>query len=308
MRNAVTAITIALIALAAHAAGPARYQTAEDAALAEAKRWQASGEAKPFLSDDGMVIWPFGQYLPTMLCSTLVACDIQLEAGEVVVDKPKTGDPARWTISKMVSGPSTAEVMHVVVKPHVEGIETNLIIPTDKRVYQIKLKAGPKEGANYVPRMGFYYPEEIVAKWGRDAEKEKRRTAEKETRTVTDMGDVSIDDLDFGFTVDGDGAFKPVRVFTDGRKTYIQMPAAVRWSEMPVLVVLDEADKPVMVNYRVKPPRCLPECTQTQGDMFVVDQVIRRAMLVLGADGDTVKVNIRRNGAGSKGFFGLFGS
>lgn len=315
MRRTILILSTLIAGFAVANAGAAekrqvRYLTAEEAAIAEAKRWQASGVAKPFLSDDGMVLYPFGQYLPTMTCSTLHACDIQLEPGEQVVDKPKTGDSARWTISKMVSGPSDAEITHVVVKPRAEAIETNLIIPTDRRTYHIKLRATAKEGGQYIHRMGFYYPEEIVAKWGRDAEKEKRKAEEKERNTVADLGEVSIENVDFGFSMDGDAPFKPSRVFTDGKKTYIQMPPSVRWNEMPVLVVLDEKEMPVMVNYRVRPPRCLPSCADTQGDMFVVDQVIRQAMLVIGADDTTTKVVIRRKGASSGGgnfFSRIFG-
>jgi type IV secretion system protein VirB9 len=291
----------------AFAAKPVKYLTAEDAAIAEAKRWQNSGQARPFMSDDGMVLYPFGQYLPTMVCSTLRACDIQLEPGEQVVDKPKTGDNARWIIGKMVSGPSDAEIVHIIVKPKAEAIDTNLIIPTDRRVYHIKLKAAAKEGGDFVHRMGFYYPEDMVAKWGRDSAKEKRKAEEKEKGKVSELGDISLGDLDFGFNMEGDAPFRPSRVFTNGVKTYIQMPASVRSSEMPVLVVLDEQDKPLMVNYRIVPPKCLPDCATTQGDLFVVDQVIRKAMLVLGSDDTTVKVTIARNGVPvSRKLGGLF--
>lgn len=299
----ILATLIAGISVANAAGEKKRYLTAEDAAIAEATRWQSSGVAKPFLSDDGMVLYPFGQYLPTMTCSTLHACDIQLEPGEQVVDKPKTGDSARWMISKMVSGPSDAEITHVVVKPHAEAIDTNLIIPTDRRTYHIKLRATPKEGGQYIHRMGFYYPAEMVAKWGRDVDKEKRKAEEKERSTVADLGEVSMENVDFDFTIDGDAPFKPSRVFTNGKKTFIHLPSAVRWSEMPTLVVLDEKEMPVMVNYRVRQPRCLPSCADTQGDVLVVDQAIRQAMLVLGSGDTTSKITIRRKGVSGGNFF-----
>jgi len=74
----------------------------------------------------------------------------------------------------------------------------------------------------------------------------------------------------------------PRRVFDDGAKTYVQMPATVKVSEAPVLFVLD-GNEPTLVNYRVK------------GDFYIVDRLFDKAQLRVGAD---KQVNIRRKSSG----------
>ena len=75
---------------------------------------------------------------------------------------------------------------------------------------------------------------------------------------------------------------RPVRVFDDGSKTYIQMPAGVQHREAPVFVVLNANGNGEMVNYRVK--------DQT----YIVDRLFTRAELVLGSDKKAEKVEISR--------------
>jgi type IV secretory pathway VirB9-like protein len=74
---------------------------------------------------------------------------------------------------------------------------------------------------------------------------------------------------------------RPIRVFDDGVKTYIQMPVASQRTEAPVLVV-EGPDGGEMVNYRVK------------GDVYVVDRLFNRAALIVGAGKHAKKVQITR--------------
>ena len=56
--------------------------------------------------------------------------------------------------------------------------------------------------------------------------------------------------MNFDYTIHGgDEHIRPVRVFDDGAKTYIQMPADLEHREAPVLLVLGKDE---MTNYRVK--------------------------------------------------------
>jgi type IV secretion system protein VirB9 len=84
----------------------------------------------------------------------------------------------------------------------------------------------------------------------------------------------------------GDSAIRPVRVFDDGKKTYIQMSEAVKNREAPVLVVIGSDGKQEMVNYRVK------------NEMYIVDRLFDRAQLVLGSGKKARKVEIERERKG----------
>ncbi|QCG94493.1 hypothetical protein E6C67_11235 [Azospirillum sp. TSA2s] len=76
--------------------------------------------------------------------------------------------------------------------------------------------------------------------------------------------------------------FHPERVYTDGRKTYIQFPSEMRYDESPALVAIGADDKEQLVNYRAS------------GDRYVVDKVLRHAALISGVGGDQTKVEILR--------------
>jgi P-type conjugative transfer protein TrbG len=263
----------------ASAGGSLRYLTADDAIVAQVKKWQQTGEAKPILSDDGKVLYAYGQEMPKLICSPLRVCDIELEPGEQVVSKPKVGDSARWIIGKMESGTAENPVIHVVVKPTDVNLKTDLIIPTDRHVYYIQLVSENSE-KGYFHRVGFYYPEDLTAEWGRDAGKLKRQAEDRDNLVVSDLPSVALDKVDFNYKVDGTAPFRPVRVFNDGRKTYIQMPMAIASGELPTLMGMDDSNNPMLVNYRFK------------GGYFIVDKVLKKAMLVIGSDDSLEKVMI----------------
>ena len=78
--------------------------------------------------------------------------------------------------------------------------------------------------------------------------------------------------INFGYKVSGgrDEHLRPIRVYDDGAKTYIQMRPEIQNWEAPALVVLGSDGKGEMTNYRVR--------EQT----YIVDKLFDRAQLVLG--------------------------
>ncbi len=102
-------------------------------------------------------------------------------------------------------------------------------------------------------------------------------------------GGEDLGNLDFGSRLSGDDpGWKPLRVYTDGAKTYIQFPPDVANASAPVLVGLADdgnwfADPTTqMVNYRM------------QGDRYVVDRVLDRAALIAGVGSGETRVVISR--------------
>jgi type IV secretion system protein VirB9 len=86
--------------------------------------------------------------------------------------------------------------------------------------------------------------------------------------------------LDFRYRLDGNAAWKPVRVYSTGIKTVIQMPAQMKASESPALLVLGDGGKEEMVNYRVR------------GDRYIVDLVFTKAVLISGVGHHQTRVTI----------------
>lgn len=255
---------VAVVATSSAMAAKQSYLSVKDAALEQAAKWQATGKAKPIMGDDGIILFPYGQYMPKLTCSPLRACDIEMQPGEEVVDVVP-GDPLQWKYKKGTSYENeSTQITHVVVKPIDTGLETNLIIYTKRRTYHIKL-VSPKVEGNYLNRVGFYYPGDLVQSWA-----DKAETKIKEAENTVSELSVSPDKLDFNYDIDGPKSFKPLRVFNDGVRTLIQMPHDINYKESPVFVVKDENNNELVVNGR------------SREDYYIVDKVFDKGVLILG--------------------------
>jgi type IV secretion system protein VirB9 len=240
-------------------------QTAREA-LNVSQAWIAEKHA-PTPGKEGRVLYTFGAGLPTIVCAPLRVCVLELEAGERVIGEPQIGDSVRWSIAPATSGQPDLLTSMIVVKPKQAGLDTNLLVTTDRRAYYVRLISKSEE---YLARVAFSYPEDDGAKWKIHlAQQEQRRKQELEESRIEQVD--SLENLYFDYRISGgDENIRPVRVVDDGRKTFIQMPASAAARETPVLVVLGAEGKPEMVNYRVK------------RDLYIVDRLFERGALLLG--------------------------
>jgi P-type conjugative transfer protein TrbG len=246
------------------------------AALDVHRTW-LSEEHAPAAGKDGRVLYTYGAGLATIVCAPLRVCILELEAGEKIIGEPHVGDSVRWLISPASSGRGVEETPLVVLKPKQTGLDTTLLITTDRRAYYLRLISKPDD---YLARVGFAYPEDEVRRWkAATAEQERRRQQEAQTK-ITAVE--SIENLYFDYRILGsDENIRPIRVVDDGKKTYIQMTANAVHRETPALVIVS-GDGAEMVNYRVK------------GDMYIVDRLFERGALVLGSGKTARKADILR--------------
>jgi type IV secretion system protein VirB9 len=201
--------------------------------------------------------------------------DLVLQPGEALgpVNPVAAGDTVRWIIGDSESGTGAGRQVHVLVKPVEVGLETNLVIATDRRTYHLELKstAGP-----YMPTVAWRYPEgELVALRG--------TPAPVLAAAAPPCPGPDLARLDFGYRLEGDAPFRPLRVFDDGRRTVIDLPPAVAHGELPPLFVLGPGGAPELVNVRV------------QGARLLVDRLFDAAELRLGAGKRQARVRILRD-------------
>ncbi|TRO85694.1 P-type conjugative transfer protein TrbG [Glycocaulis profundi] len=210
--------------------------------------------------------------------------DIALQAGEALVSV-SSGDTVRWVVGDTVSGAGPSRRAHVLVKPISPGIRTNLMIATDRRTYHLELES---VASGYMAALSWRYPAEELSRHA-------ARTAEAAPPPVASVErGLSVEGLNFDYALSGDSpAWRPVRVFDDGRQVFIQMPADIAASELPPLFVLGEGGASELVNYRVR------------GHYYVVDRLFQAAELRLGQRRQTV-VRITR-GAPRTGLAAWFG-
>ncbi|MGH3710363.1 MAG: P-type conjugative transfer protein TrbG [Pseudonocardiaceae bacterium] len=262
-----------------------RLTARERAGVDIAQTW-AGSTAKPATGTEGAAIFTFGETLPSIVCAPLFVCDVTLQAGEVINDI-NLGDSTRWKISPASSGVGASAVTHVLIKPTDAGLTTNLLITTDRRTYILKLVSHRTE---WMPRVAFSYPEEVQQEWNNFLAAQRaaqarvaiQEMAQREA-TVLPTGE-PLDQLDFGFSITGANraAWRPLRVYTDGSKTYIQFPGALLNEAAPVLVGVGEGNSTEILNYRV------------MDDRYVVDQVLTHAALISGVGREQARVDIRR--------------
>lgn len=256
----------------------------EREALAIAAKWKAGNSTrgvKPVAGADGTVRFLFGATQPSIVCAVLQVCDVELQPGETV-NTFHVGDQVRWTVEPAITGSGPDEVQHLIIKPMDTGIETSLVVTTNRRTYHFRLRS---HRSAFMPRVGFIYPEDAMAKW--DAIK-KHEATNRSRQTLPGTGEY-LGDLNFDYTIDGGKtAWTPVRVYNDGVKTIIQMPSTMSQSEAPILLVVRKDgglftdEESVQVNYRL------------QGDRYIVDSIFEKAILVAGVGSSQDRVTIRR--------------
>jgi type IV secretion system protein TrbG len=237
----------------------------EQSAVARSVQWR-SKKAVLRTGADGKVLFLFGHSQPTVVCAPLQVCDIEFEAGEIIKDV-NLGDTVRWKIAPATSGSAGPnEVAHLIVKPNNLGLNTTMIVTTNRRTYSIRLKS---VRGSYMDRVGFEYPVDKPIAHGRAAGVRSRPTA---------LGGA----FDDRYVVSGNALFRPVRVYNDGVRTVLDMPLYMRSREAPVLHVVNSAGEPQIVNYRL------------QDDRYIVDQVFDRAVLMSGVGWKQERVTITR--------------
>lgn len=251
----------------------------EKHAVALAQTWKAR-HVMPHPGPDGVIRFLYGATLPSIVCAPLQTCDLALQPGEIV-NNIDVGDKVRWRITPAVSGTGSTLTTHLNIKPDDAGLVTSLTVYTTRRTYAVKLVATQHE---WMPLVGFNYPDDADNAWSSYRQSVAFASASREAGSI--QGNAA--DLDFNFRIGGDHpGWRPVRVYTDGAKTYIEFPRRLAFTTAPALVALTgggffTSPKAQMVNYRI------------EGDRYIVDRVLDRAELVAGVGGDQTKVTISR--------------
>ena len=189
--------------------------------------------------------------------------DIALQRGEKIV-AVSAGDTVRWIIGDTVSGEGDAAQAHVLVKPIKAGLKTNLVILTNRRTYHLELTSATE---TYLASVSWHYPHDSLI-----ALQRKNKIAHSKADQVIDRN-VKVDKLRFRYAISGDNPpWRPVRVFDDTHKVYIQFPARLDQGEAPPLFVVGANGEKQLVNYRVR------------GRTYIVDRLFAAAELRLGKD------------------------
>lgn len=233
---------------------------------------RAASRADAFVGGVQVFAWSPGRVYEVW-AAPLRVTTLTLGAGETLVSKA-AGDTVRWQIGETTSGEGATVRTHVLLKPLQRGLETNLVLTTNRRVYFLDLKSGGADGFN------------AAVAWDTGA-LDPPTPLPVETAAEVRISDPVVrpeGPLDARYRIEPQGRrarWTPVSVFNDGRRTFIAFDPDLQIDEAPALFVVAPDGEAQMVNYR------------QAGGLFIVDRVFDRAELRLG-DRRPQVVRIRR--------------
>ena len=133
------------------------------AAVAASQQWGTQTNT-PAAGADGRVLYSYGAGMPTVVCAPLRVCIVEMEPGEKIVGEPHIGDAVRWNVAPAIYGEGPQATALIVLKPQAPGLDTNMLITTDRRAYYLRLISKP---ADYIARIAFAYPDDDQHRWQR---------------------------------------------------------------------------------------------------------------------------------------------
>lgn len=191
--------------------------------------------------------------------------DIALQPGETLT-AVSAGDTVRWVIGDTTSGSGDAKRVHVLVKPFAPGLKTNLVITTDRRTYMVELRSGEKP---YMPAVSWSYPQPVGG--GRQA-----------VPATPVIPVVAARNYRYGLTGSSNPPWKPVAVYDDGRRVYVEFPRGIVQGEMPPIFVIGPEGEAQIANSRI------------HQHILIVDRLFGAAELRLGGGDRQQTVRIVR--------------
>lgn len=277
--------------------------TPREAIDAATREYRESGIARA-VPLGNFVAFPFGHTHPVLTCTVLRVCVIELQGGEAVVNEPIAGDQARWIIQPAQAGPEGQNTL-IVVKPKECDITTNLVVPTDRRIYDLTLDSPPcaRRSTNpqqkYVRHVRFYYPDDdsasVVAS-GFNGSPAGR--AARVPGAAYDTASEGTLNRAYGVKRERRGPWglfgrkpldfpwQPAEMYDDGAHVYITLPREARHHAAPVLYALEDDGTRTMVNYTL------------DDSTYITDRVFRRAVVVLASGGRERRLEIENRAWG----------
>lgn len=212
---------------------------------------------------------------PIINCVPFQETIISLQPGEKFTSIT-SGDPQNLSYTVALSGSATGiETQQILLKPSIPTMSTNLVIATDRRLYNILIVVGgPK---NKVTRnVAFWYPDEMVANVNQRIEQQNSIDLNAEKMPQLDLSIANFD-----YKISGDNpSWKPVRVFDDGKRTWIQMPNGTDNKSLPTVLVQSASGQDSKYNQAYYSP------------YIIIDGVFKQAKLIQGVGRKQVQVDI----------------
>lgn len=201
-----------------------------------------------------------------VICKTYHSTMILFEPGEEMVETPYISEPDVWKISRGIGQKDGLPQHHLVIKPDYSGLNSTLIVVTNKRIYQMELESTKTA---YMPKVSWVYPRSIQYS-------ESWLRYQQNKQLTTEFTGVDPELLSFDYKMQhpviNKPTWLPTQVYDDGIKTYIILDNASLLTEYPI--VFNERNE--IINYR------------TKDNTIIIDQLIEKVTLRLGKQKVTI--------------------
>ena len=242
--------------------------------LALSESWLASGP-NPVADAEGRVVYAYGKGLPTVVCSVLQVCELDLQPGETPEKDALDWGDHRFEVATRTAGSGGKAFTYLVLKPTQTGLDTTMTIGTNKRPYYVRLVS---TGHDHMARVAFSYlaedqqgakPETSAAAEVHQAEELKKHGEEVHLASLNT--DRPLRNWAYRVKMHGkDAAYlRPEKIGDDGTHTHIVLSEEARHRGLPV-VQLQDARGPIPANAR------------WAGNELIVDAVFDHACLLAG--------------------------
>jgi P-type conjugative transfer protein TrbG len=261
-------------------AGSGKYASATQTGIAAIAAAQAGATTQP-TSDGFLNAIQYYDYAPGIVYMAVTSpgyvTTISLRPGEKLITA-SAGDTVRWLVENVQSGAGDTAQTLLLIKPRKAGLQTNLLISTDQRVYALDLSS--TDSGIYHTMIAWNYPFGDVVMI-RNQVAAQQSVAQATVATGLDLSKANFNYLILRQKHMATPAWCPIRAFDDGQKTFIQFPPKVSVTEAPPLFIMGRHGDAQLVNYRVK------------GDWYIVDRLFDKAELRLGQAPQTVIAIVR---------------
>jgi P-type conjugative transfer protein TrbG len=235
------------------------------------------GWAPRVIRTSDAVVYPFCHAEPELTCAPLHACYVALEPGERVTGIAR-GDAVRWKLDTLAQGGDQPRTL-LVVKPTACNVTTNLLVATDRRVYDIALQSPPCEGhagvvgAPSVRNVAFYYPDAVSRGRADTATVGSTAGMQVSPASAPVLQPAPPERLNFGYTWHAAKAvpWAPEQIYDDSAHVYIRLPDAARFSAAPALWEIQPDGSRSLLNYTLR------------DGTYKTDRLFDRAILSLGS-------------------------
>ncbi len=249
------------------------------------------GNEDTIVSSDGYTTYPYDPYSrPIFKCSIGRVCTINLQAGEQIIGKPSLGDSLHWdmNIGSTGTGSNASQILFIkplVVKGDLQNgkpkyFSTNLVIPTNKRVYNIGLlSTKPNQNTSI---MNFYYPRETSSQLEQQVanlnsnnpvSNDSHPNPLSSSATNIDMNNINPEKYHIKVVSKIAPKWKPIAAFDDGHKTLIKLPDNIDSYQLPVVwVQREDGNKELSSSNTFKKP------------YYIIDGTYKNIFLFSGSD------------------------